>query len=93
MRYTTKIRLIPESTFDNFERQQLQITPVTVSKLTDVDEEMKSILEARHMTDAEKDECYRAALEKYLRFKDKIELESKQPVNVYLETQANDTDN
>ena len=45
------------------------------------------------MTDAEKAERYRTALEKYLRFKDKRELESKQPINASVETQANDTDN
>jgi hypothetical protein len=46
--------LIPENNLDNFLRQQRLITPATVTKMAQLDEEMKSVLDRNDTSQDEK---------------------------------------
>ena len=76
--------LFPETTFDSFQRQQRQITPPTVVKLVNLDNEMRSVWEREGSSEEAKTKQYSEILERYLRFKDKRELEKREPITVTL---------
>ena len=84
MKHSQKMVLVPERKFDSFERQQRQITPPTVTKLVDLDNEMRSVWEREGSSEEAKAKQYSEILERYLRFKDKRELEKREPITVAL---------
>ena len=45
MKHSQKMILIPENNLENYLRQQRLTTPATVTKMAQVDEEMKSVLD------------------------------------------------
>lgn len=55
------------------------------SKVSYLDDEMKSIWDRKDTSQEEKAKLYSEILEKYLRFKDKRNLETKEPIAVSLD--------
>jgi hypothetical protein len=84
MKHSNKIIMIPQNAFDNFMRQQNQLTPPTVKKMAQLDDEMKLILERTDTTQEEKAKLYSQTLENYLHFKTKRTDERAEPIPVKL---------
>jgi hypothetical protein len=76
--------LIPENNLDNFLRQQRLITPATVTKMAQLDEEMKSVLDRNDTSQDEKAKLYSQILGNYLNFKAKRKVENTEPIPVQL---------
>ena len=76
--------LIPENNLDNFLRQQRLITPATVTKMAQLDEEMKSVLDRNDTSQDEKAKLYSQILGNYLHFKAKRKVENTEPIPVQL---------
>ena len=84
MKHSQKMILIPENNLDNFLRQQRLITPATVTKMAQLDEEMKSVLDRNDTSQDEKAKLYSQILENYLHFKAKRKVENTEPIPVQL---------
>ena len=79
--FTKDAVLVPETTLDSCQRQKKQITSPTVTKLVDLDNEMRSVWEWECRSEEEKAKQYSEILERYLiRFKDKRDLEKSEPI-------------
>ena len=82
MKHSQKMILIPENNLDNYLRQQRLTTPPPVTKMVQLDGEMKTVLDRNDTSQGEKAKLYSQILENYLHFKGKRNVEVTQPVPV-----------
>ena len=71
MKHSQKLILIPENNVENYLHQQRLTTPATVTKMTKLDAEMRSVLDRNDTLEDEKAKLYSQILENYLHFKAK----------------------
>ena len=87
MKHSSKMILVPERTFENFQRQQRQEAPPTLTKMGELDNDMTTVLDNKEDSDEQKAKIYRNLLEKFLRFKNQRTLETEKPIEVSLADQ------
>ena len=75
MKHSQKMILVPEHNLDNYLRQQRLTTPPTVTKMVQLDGEMKTVLDRNDTSQDEKAKLYSQILENYLHFKGKRNVE------------------
>ena len=88
MKHSQKMILIPENNLENYLRQQRLTTPATVTKMAQLDEEMKSVLDRNDTPQDEKAKLYSQILENYLHFKAKRNVEKTEPIPVKMSDEA-----
>jgi hypothetical protein len=84
MKHSQKMILIPENNLDNYLRQQRLTTPPTVTKMAQLDGEMRTILDRNDTSQDEKAKLYSQILENFLHFKGKRNVENTEPIPVQL---------
>ena len=82
MKHSQKMILVPENNLDNYLRQQRLTTPPTVTKMVQLDGEMKTVLDRNDTSQDEKAKLYSQILENYLHFKGKRNVEVTKPVPI-----------